>query len=173
MFLRKLKTDDAPLMLEWMHDESVVHDLHNDFASRTLKDAEAFIEESIRGESDLHLAVVSDSDEYMGTVSLKHIDRAGGSAEFAITIRKAAMGKGFAWFAMSEIIRIAFEEIKLDIVYWCVAEKNKRAVNFYNKHAFMEANNLPIDVLKRYDKIDGLRWYAVYHNDTLPYQNRN
>ena len=36
MRLRKLQLKDAPLMLEWMHDESVVHDLHTDFASKSI-----------------------------------------------------------------------------------------------------------------------------------------
>lgn len=165
MLLRKLKKDDAPLMLEWMHDESVVNDLQNDFASLTLKDAEAFIEGSINSEIDLHLAIASDNDEYMGTVSLKHIDRTGGSAEFAITIRKSAMGKGFAWFAMSEIIRIAFEEKDLDYVYWCVSEKNLRAVNFYRKNNFKETTQLASDILERYRDIQGLLWFAVYRRD--------
>ena len=36
MKLRKLELKDAPLMLEWMHDETVVEDLHTDFASKTI-----------------------------------------------------------------------------------------------------------------------------------------
>ena len=166
MFLRKLKKSDAPLMLEWMHDDSVVHDLHTDFASITLKEAEAFIEKSIHSESDLHLAIASDLDEYMGTVSLKHIDREHRNAEFAITVRRSAMGQGYAWFAMSEIIRIAFDEKDLEYVYWCVSEKNLRAVHFYQKHHFRQTTKLPVSVLERYSEEEGLIWYASYRDDT-------
>ena len=42
----------------------------------------------------------------MGTVSLKHIKN--NTAEFAIAIRKIAMGYGFASYAMNEIIQYGF-----------------------------------------------------------------
>ena len=55
----------------------------------------------------LHLAIASDSDEYMGMVSLKHIED--GLAEFAITVRTEAMGKGYSWFGMESRYRLADE----------------------------------------------------------------
>ena len=92
MTLRELKTKDAPLMLEWMHDDSVTHDLQTDFASKTMDDALSFINNSLTDDKNLNLAITDDNDEYMGTVSLKHID--GNAAEFAITVRSCAMGGG-------------------------------------------------------------------------------
>ena len=68
---------------------------------------------------------------------LKNIED--GSAEFAITVRKLAMGRGYSWYGMEEIIRLAFEVYGLDCVYWCVSRDNKRAVRFYDKHNFHEA----------------------------------
>ena len=91
MYLRKLQLKDAPLMLAWMHDRNVTGHLRADFASKTLEDAERFIEESLaegknadacgdanarsledegkeRAQRDIHLAIASDEDEYMGTV---------------------------------------------------------------------------------------------------------
>ena len=93
MKLRELRAKDAQLMLEWMHDPDVVKDLRRDFASKTLEDCLQFIQSSKNSKEDLHCAVVNDDDEYMGTVSLKHI-RAG-KAEFGITVRSCAMGKGY------------------------------------------------------------------------------
>ena len=69
-----------------------------------------------------------------GTVSLKHI--ANNMAEFAIAIRKKAMAKGIASAAMREIIRYGFEEKKLNVIYWCVDEKNQRACHFYDKNKY-------------------------------------
>jgi len=169
MQLRKLKMKDASLMLEWMHDDSVVHDLHTDFASRTLKDAEEFIVASANDSSNLHLAIVTNTDEYMGTVSLKHIDRNKSNAEFAITVRKSAMRRGYSWFAMSEIIRIAFEEMGLDCVYWCVSKQNFRAVKFYDKHRFNESIDISTDLLGRYSGVSNLKWYSVLRG--YDYQN--
>ena len=44
MKLRMLKIKDAPFMLEWMHDDFVVHDMKTNFASKTLEDCISFIE---------------------------------------------------------------------------------------------------------------------------------
>lgn len=151
MYLRKLKIKDAPLMLEWMHDDSVVHDLHTNFASKTLDDCKAFILANQEYTDNVNLAIVSDTDEYMGTVSLKHIDRDNLSAEFAITVRKASMGHGYSWFGMTAIIEKAFSEFGLESVYWCVSRKNQRAVRFYDKHNFHETVDISENILVRYE----------------------
>ncbi len=161
MKLRMLKIEDAPLMLEWMHDDSVVHDLNADYASKTISDCEKFIKYSLTTDSDLHMAIVDDLDVYMGTVSLKHIDKSAGNTEFAITVRKSAMGKGFSQYAMTEIIRIAFEDLGLSTVFWCVSEKNKRAVRFYEKMCFKDAVSVPKNMLDTYAAVPDLRWFQV------------
>ena len=46
MILRELKIEDAPLMLDWMHDSSVVSDLSGNFLSTTIDDAKKFIKDS-------------------------------------------------------------------------------------------------------------------------------
>lgn len=165
MRLRDLELKDAPLMLEWMHDESVVEKLRGRFAENTIEDCEAFIKTAENKEHDIHLAIVSDEDEYMGTVSLMHIDRENSSAEFAITVRKSAMGRGYSWWGMEEIIRLAFEEYGLESVYWCVSRENERAVRFYDKHNFHEALDIPVTILKRYEGMNNLKWYSVLKGD--------
>ena len=162
MRLRELKQEDAPLMLAWMHDESVVSDLRGNFAAKTIDDCRAFIANSIT-EENIHLAIASDTDEYMGTVSLKNIEN--GSAEFAITVRAEAMGRGYSWFGMEEIIKKAFNELGLESVYWCVSRDNTRAVRFYDKHNFHEALDIPQKVLDRYRGVDNLKWYSVLKGD--------
>lgn len=167
MYLRDLEEKDAPLMLEWMHDESVVEKLKGRFAEKTIDDCLAFIRASKNKEKDIHLAICSDEDEYMGTVSLKSIDRTNQSAEFAITVRKSSMGRGYSWFGMEEVIKKAFEEYGLENVYWCVSRANERAVRFYDKHNFHEVVDVPEDVLKRYAGMENLKWYSVLKGDVL------
>ena len=160
MRLRRLELRDAPLMLEWMHDPSVVEHLHADFLSKTLEDCERFIMNSHTDETNLHLVIADESDVYQGTVSLKDIHD--GAAEFAITIRAAAMGKGLSAAAMKEIIRIGFEEKGLKSVFWCVSPENRRAVRFYDKNGYLRVphDRLPIrgysDALIR-----SMLWYLV------------
>lgn len=165
MYLRELNINDAPFMLEWMHDESVTHDLSTNFNTKTIEDCERFISGSHDKTKDLHLAIVSDSDEYMGTVSLKQIDEVAGNAEFAIAVRKSAMGRGYSWFGMIEIIKFAFEELGLNSVYWCVSNDNQRAVRFYDKHGFHKAIDISESILSRYSDVPNLRWYSVLRGD--------
>lgn len=165
MHLRKLELRDAPLMLAWMHDEAVAGDLLTDFSSKTIQDAERFIQSSLTDQNDLHLAVASDTDEYMGTVSLKHIED--GGAEFAITVRAEAMGRGYSWFGMKSILEKAFGELELERVYWCVLRSNSRAVRFYDKHHFSEAADIPRKVLERYEGTGDLKWYSVLKGEEV------
>ncbi len=161
MRLRKLRADDAPLMFEWMQDSDITRNFRTDFASQTLADVERFIRTSQDTAGDVKRAVVSDSDEYMGTVSLKHIDHERRDAEFAIVMRHAAMGKGFAWYGMKSILDIAFNEIDLCLVYWNVFEKNLRAISFYDKHQFQKTTSIPESALERYRGVEGLKWYKA------------
>lgn len=140
MQLRKLKAEDAPLMLEWMHDPDCVENLQANFAEKTLADCERFIAYAQKAEDDLHMAIVDDNDTYMGTVSLKHI--LGGRAEFAISIRACAMGKGFSAWGMRSIIDMGLQELGLDEVYWCVSPVNKRAVRFYDKNGYTRCQDI-------------------------------
>ena len=124
MRLRKLEQKDAEFMLEWMHDESVVRHMSANFAEKTLQDCQRFIEYSQNCEEDLNLAIVDQDDTYMGTVSLKHINFQEKTAEFAITIRKEAMGQGYSAYGMQEIIRVGFR--KNSLVCFCGQPKSSQ-----------------------------------------------
>lgn len=161
MKLRKLEKKDAPFMLEWMHDSSVVRDLKANFMEKTCEDCNNFIYQSQISDVDCHLAVVNDNDEYIGTVSLKHID--GVSAEFGIVIRSVAMGRGYSRFAMVEMLRIAFEELHLQRVFWCVSRRNKRAIQFYDKNGYRHTVLGRDDIKEGYseEEIRDFLWYEV------------
>lgn len=159
--MRSLNVKDAQYMLEWMHDDSVVHDLQTDFSSKTLDDCIAFIEKSLNDKENINLAITDDKDEYMGTVSLKHIFN--GSAEFAIAVRKCAMGKGYSRFGMEEIIKKGFNELGVYKIYWCVSPLNVRAVRFYDKNGYVRVSPDLINVKAYYTEkqINEYYWYLI------------
>ena len=157
--LRKIKIEDAKLMLEWMHDDNVVRDLRANFKDKTLDDCIRFINGSYEDKHNMHLAICNDDGVYMGTVSLKNIDNT--SAEFGITIRKEAMGKGYSCYAMNGIIEFAFKLLKLKKVYWCVSPQNIRARRFYEKNHY-EKCKVPIEAKGYSDaEKDNYLWYQV------------
>ena len=154
-------------MLEWMHDKSVVENMQTDFASKTIDDCRTFIENSYDENKSVHLAITDDSDIYMGTASLKNINN--NTAEFAITVRSEAMGKGYSIYGMNNIISFGFEQLKLKKIYWCVNGDNKRAVRFYDKNGFIRINiyeNSLIDIIRSNgiyteEQIFKYIWYVV------------
>ena len=163
MRLRRLETKDAELMLEWMHDDDVIANLGTNFKEKQIEDCLRFIESSVNEEKDLHRAIVDENDEYMGTVSLKHIDKVNKTAEFAITIRSIAMGKGYSKYGMNEILRLGKDEVGLKEIFWCVSEKNIRAVRFYDKNGYSRVTNVPDNIKGCYtlEQQKDFLWYMV------------
>ena len=137
--LRDLEKKDAPLMLEWMHDENVISGLQPElFRTKTIEDCEKFILACQDKSKDCHMAIVDENDEYLGTVSLKKIDFEYKDAEFAIVLRLSAQGKGYASKAIKEIMKIAFEDYGLTEVYWNVLRNNYAAIKLYRSCGYNE-----------------------------------
>lgn len=160
MKLRKLELKDASQMLEWMHDEDVIKNLQADFLSKTLKDCQEFIVSSwSSSDSCLHYAIADEEDVYQGTVSLKHINYNLNSAEFAIVIRKSAMGTGISKSAMESILHIG-EAKGLKTIVWCVNNDNKRAIKFYDKNSYQRIVQVPDWLSSFYPENNNLIWYC-------------
>lgn len=148
-------------MLEWMHDDSVVHYLSKDFSVMTIDDCRSFIINSQDNKESVHFAIASDDDEYLGTISLKDINPELHSAEFGIVIRKKAMGKGYASEAMTRILNMAKNEYGLETVYWCVDPENKRAARFYDKQNYKRVTAKELPDIHGYtsEQINRYIWY--------------
>ena len=107
------------------------------------------------------MAIVNDEDEYMGTVSLKHIHD--GAAEFGIAVRRCATGKGFSAFGMKKILECGVDELGLNNIFWCVDPVNARAVRFYDKNGYerVASDSLDLDGLGyEEDEISRYVWYS-------------
>ena len=135
--LRALRDEDVDGMLEWMHDPEIAKVFSQDFLSVDKRKALAFIESSHNASDSMHFAISGDDDEYLGTVSLKGIGGVAGAAEYAIATRRHAHGTGIAMKATFDLLRIAFERLRLDTVYLYVRETNGRAIAFYRKVGFL------------------------------------
>ncbi|CUX34493.1 GNAT family N-acetyltransferase [Clostridium sp. C105KSO13] len=158
--IRRLEKKDAERMLEWMHDEEINHNFSVDFESHTLEDAINFIENSF-DEKNQHFAVVDEDDIYQGSISLKNISYTDYNAEYAIVLRRDALGKGYSQEATWKILEYAFNELGLYKVYLNVLEGNKRARRFYEKMGFK-----PEGVFEEHKYVQGrfhnLCWYAIF-----------
>lgn len=178
MRLRNLEIKDAEKMLSWMKDLKVNCFFRFDSSNIHIEDCINFIEKSKNNNSNLHLAIVNDDDEYMGTISLKNIDSVEKSAEYAIVICRENQGKGIAKYATIRILDIAFNRYKLNTVYLNVLENNIHAKTFYEKFGFLyegkEYNAFKRTTVNIQGKEVLLDWYSiskeVYNNNYLYWQ---
>lgn len=167
MKIRKLELKDAKDMLEWMHAKNVVEMLAQNFENKTIEDCEQFIKNSNEDESIfLHRAICNDKDEYLGTVSLKHINMQDKNAEYAISMREKAMGTGASMYGTKEILKFAFHELHLEKVYLNVITENVRAKKFYKKVGFQYEGTAKKHIMIQ-EKLCDLEWYAFYKDMEL------
>ena len=157
--LRCLEEKDASFMLEWMHDSEINCNFQVDFAALTMESALNFINNSF-DEENQHFAFVDENDEYLGTISLKHISHKNDSAEYAIAARRKAQGTGAAMQATLEVLEYAFEKLKLHRVYLNVLEDNVRAQKLYEKCGFVYEGSA-VEAVKLNGVYRTLKWYGI------------
>lgn len=163
MYLRELKEKDIDGMLEWMHDPEIQKYFCITMMDRTREDVQHFIRSAVAKPiegKDIHYAIAGDDDEYLGTISLKHVDMTSLNAEYAISLRKCAQGKGIAAWATKEILKIAFEEFLLHRVYLNVLSDNQKAIRLYEKCGFVYEGTFRNHLLLR-GEYSSLRWYSI------------
>lgn len=163
MRLRALEEKDVDGMLEWMNDPEIQNNFRFAMSGRKREDVLRFIKEAVvqpLDGRDIHYAIVDEQDEYMGTISLKGVDLTAGNAEYAISLRKKAQGKGIGMAATIEILRLAFEEFGLARVYLNVLSENKRAIVLYEKCGFVYEGEFRNHLFIR-NEYKSLKWYAI------------
>ena len=164
--LRRLQEKDAEGMYEWMTDPEITCFFRFDASSVSLQTCKDYIKHAYDDLNSMHYAIADENDEYLGTISLKNITDK--DAEYAISTRKKAHGMGAAYKATLEILRIAFEEYKLEKVYLNVLADNKRADRFYQKCGFSQycSENDHIYINGKYKR---LNWYVFNKNDFISF----
>lgn len=162
--LRQLVAKDAALMCEWMKDKDISKAFSFDSDKISEIDTLNFINAAQNDAHNLHFAVVDASDTYLGTVSLKNIDTTNRNAEYAISLRRCALGKGVAQAATRLILDIAFGSEMLNRVYLYVETDNIRANKFYRKIGF-NFDGTSKEHLMRNGQYKNLNWYSVIRRE--------
>ena len=157
--IRKLRNDDIEPMMSWMKDTDVTCNLQADFCSFTVEQVQFFIDNSWT-EDNVHFAIVDENDNYVGTISLKNIDKKSKNAEYAIVTAKTAHGKGYAKEATNDILNYAFNNLELEKVYLYVSVNNTKANRFYQKCGFIEEGVFRKHTLIN-GKLEDIRWFSM------------
>lgn len=157
--LRRLEEKDAPFMLEWMHDNTINCWFRYPFADITLEKVKFFIKYSF-DEENQHFAITDAKDEYMGTISLKHISEKDHNAEFVVATRKKAQGTGLVEKAITEILRYAFNELGLHRIYLNVLADNIAARKLYENCGFDLEGEFK-EAIRLHHQYRNVAWYAM------------
>ena len=161
IILRPLKEKDAPLILEWLKDKDVTRFFRFDTENATIDSTLEFINSSQNNNDSIHFAIAaSEDDEYLGTVSLKNIDQSAKTAEYVISLRKRAQGKGYGYEATVKILDYAFCQLNLVRVYLNVFSDNKKAINFYEKFGFIYEGEF-LNHIRVRNEFKSLKWFRL------------
>lgn len=169
MILRKLEEKDADGMLEWMKDEEIQKSFRFNTTGKTREDVLEFIHSAETKPSDgksIHYAITDGDDEYLGTISLKDIDLTAKNAEYAISLRKKAQGRGIATQATMEILKKAFCEFGLERVFLNVLSDNQKAIHLYEKCGFVYEGEFKKHLFLR-EKFCDLKWYRMLKEEYI------
>lgn len=165
--LRALNPSDADRMLEWMHDADMQNNFQKTMNNKTREDVLFFINNSkteIEDGNSVHFAISNESNEYLGTISLKNYSARDRNAEFAIGLCKAAQGKGIGKAATKKVLQMAFKEWGLKRVYLNVLKHNERAIQLYEHCGFKYEGKF-----EKHLYINGvyqdLLWYGILEED--------
>lgn len=160
IILRTLKMEDAELMLQCMSDPKVYSKMRYNHREIDLDKCISFIENSWTDQRNLHWAISNEKSEYLGTVSLKNIDKDNEKAELGIVVHPVYMGKGIASEALQEIAEKAFNELGLNKIYLYVRCDNERAIAFYKKNQ-MELEGCAKDHILIHKEYKDVLWFAL------------
>lgn len=162
--LRPLRIGDASGILEWMNDQDISQNLNIQDSQKNLESILKFIESAQTSFPHVHKAIVDEKDQYLGTVSLKNIHPVHGHAEFAIVLRKQALGKGYGKIAIQAILKLAQDELKLHKIYLNVLKTNVIAKHVYESAGFKVKGEF-IDHLFKEGQYHSLDYYEIILGD--------
>jgi RimJ/RimL family protein N-acetyltransferase len=160
MKLRQLLEKDVPFMLEWMKDGQVNQFFRFNPDDVTEDSIKCFIRKSAEEKNTYHFAIADCHDEYLGTVSLKHVDEEARNAEYAISLRSYAQGKGVGKFATESILEFAFCHLNLERIYLNVLSDNIRAIAFYRKIGFIYEGEFCRHIYVQ-GSLKNIKWYRM------------
>lgn len=147
IYLRPMTVEDTDLIVKWRNTEEV----RKNFIYQALFTREGHLN-WIRTMVDTGRVVqmiicLTDTDEAVGSVYIRDIDKEHRKAEYGIFIGEAsARGKGIGTQAAKQMLAFCFEELKLHRIFLRAYADNLQAIRSYEKAGFVKEAYLKDDV---------------------------
>lgn len=150
--LRELRRSDIPAINAWRADKELISRLGATYRYINEEVDERWFNAYMERRASTVRCAIVDADapeNILGLVSLCDIDNLSRSCVFHIMIGdKNQRGKGMGYFAVSEILRHAFEDLNLNRVELHVLPDNEPALGLYRKAGFQQEGLLRQCVFK-------------------------
>jgi ribosomal-protein-alanine N-acetyltransferase len=147
LYIRDWKNADMPSMIE-MLNERKVHEFTRVPYPYDMKEAKKFMDIIRKDKKSKHMGVfLKETDELVGSCSLKDIDTKIGKTEMGYIVHRSHRKKGFATEIGRALLKHAFETLKLNKVNINCVIENKASANVIKKLGAKREGILRKDVI--------------------------
>jgi RimJ/RimL family protein N-acetyltransferase len=134
--LRAVTRDDLPRYVVWLNDPDVSRHL-GQLLPFNLDDEIDWYEAQRKNDSSLHLAIETENNEHIGSISLMDINYRAQSAELGIVIGvKDLWDIGYGSEAIEALLCYGFENLNLNRICLRVDTDHPRAIKCYQRCGF-------------------------------------
>lgn len=132
--LRAFEQEDIKDLHKWLNDDEAISMVGHTYMN---------IEEVIKKVSKMQsngdsIMVIEDKDKNLvGWIYLTNISFEHGRAEIGLVLSPEHRGHGYGRVAMEEMIKIGFNQLRLNKIYLTTRGINKRAIALYEKVGFV------------------------------------
>lgn len=151
--IRRFAEQDIQCKVRWVNDERNNKYLHYDLPLSEDGTLEWFM--SIKDRTDRADFTIICEGEPAGVIGLLNIDSKNRKAEYYILVGEDKFrGKGVAYQASKQLLRFAYETLKLNKIYLYTEVENKPAQRLFEKLGFVIEGLLKEDLIYNGRKID-------------------
>lgn len=137
--LREIERKDLERINEWRNEPELIAFLGAPYRYINIEVDEKWYQGYLESRNNtVRCAVIDETDEILGLVSLTSVDYLCQSAVFNIIIGSNAQNKGAGSFGVKEMLKHAFYNMNLNRVELAVLETNHRAIHLYEKNGFIK-----------------------------------
>lgn len=157
VYLRKITEADTDNIVRWRNSTDVKRNLYSQNELTSEQHLNYFHNVVERGKCVQYIIVVEDQNGVndVGTTFIKNIDYSNNNGEFGIFIgERNARGKGYAKYAINEILKVGFEKLKLNRIYLSVMSDNVAAIQSYKHSGFIIEGKMKEAYLRENSYID-------------------
>jgi len=148
--LRALSPDDLPHIMDYVNDYETYSTFTDSAPRPKTEEFQAhWLKHSTREDMITFAIADKTTDQFLGTIQLRSIDRVSSQSFFSIILHPQARGKGYGTDALRLLLAFAFEELNLHKITLTVYQSNEGGRRLYEKCGFQYEGTLRQQVYRQ------------------------